>query len=92
MAVNDVTARQIEQIVDKNTLNERIGLAHELAAGNKLAKLLPAENSLPGMQNLTAMPTLVKPVFTGPDNDPHTKAAQPAPGERVNLTIVLESQ
>jgi len=93
VAVNDVTAQQIEQIVDGSTLNERIGLANELAAENKFAKLLPDENSLPGMQNLMAMPTLGMPVLTGDRDDSQTKVAAPAkPGELVNLTIVLESQ
>ena len=91
VAVNNVTAQQIEQIIDGNTLNDRIDLAGQLATTNRLAQLFPDENSLPGMQLLVDMPTLVMPVLTG--DDPQTKVATPAkPGERVNLTIVLESQ
>jgi len=76
VAVNNVTAQQIERIIDGNTLSERIGLANELAAGNKLAQLFPDENSLPGMQFLTAVPTPVMPVLTGDRDDSQTKAAR----------------
>jgi len=91
VAVNTVTAEQIAQIIDKDTLNERIDLANELAAANKLAKLMPNENMLPGMRNHTIMPTLVMPVLTSDKASPAKVAAPAKPGERVNLTIVLRT-
>jgi hypothetical protein len=93
VAVDNVTTQQIEQIVESNTLNERIDLAVELATANQLAKLVPNKDILHGVQNPTIMPTMVIPVFTSDNTDPHPKTATPAKhGERVNLTIILESQ
>jgi hypothetical protein len=89
VAVDEVSAEQVDEIVNQDSFNRRVKVAKDFAVLNSIAKLVPGKEVLAAIDGGRGdLITIPKPVLTSNEKATEKPAGQTRGGE-VHLTIVV---
>ncbi|MHC4664961.1 MAG: anti-sigma factor family protein [Planctomycetota bacterium] len=88
--VDAVTVEQIGELVNKDSLEERVKAANGFAVSNRIAELMPGQEILVALEKKSGdFDAILEPVLVSAEKDAKEPAAKVEGKEEVHLTIVL---